>query len=638
MKTKMIKIKITAVLVLLLSTASCNFLDVVPDNIAVIEDAFKTRDNAERFLGSLYSHLPPFNSMGANPALNGGDETLIQTPWSLNSAANILKRGGQTVNNVQFSYWGRGRNLFIGLRDCNIFMANLDKPFDLLEAEKIRWIAEAKFLKAYYHFWLLRMYGPMPIIKENINVGDGVEAVKVVRQPVDEVTAYIVQLLDEAIKDLPVTIVDDFNELGRITKGIALAVKARVLVTMASPLFNGNPDYAGFKNAEGKPLIRTEYDPKKWEDAVLACKEAIEEAHANGHKLYEFEGTAESRNWSDETIRRLTIRGALTERWNDEIVWDSSGRQVSGLQSQAQAILDPQVTGRNANSTTPVLSATLRIAEMFYSDNGVPIEEDKNYDHGRRYQLKRAEPEDLYRIKPGYETVKLHFNREPRFYASLGFDGGIWIGHGVEDDKKMYHVQAKSGQISGNGDPNRDNATGYFPKKWVYYKNVQQSRVFSYSITTYPFPVIRLADLYLLYAEALNETDKTTEAILWIDRVRTRAGLKGVVESWSKFSRRPNKPNIKEGLRDIIQRERMIELVFEGARFWDIRRWKLGIELLNGELRGWDMTAKESKDYYTITNLMTIQFQQRDYLWPIAERDVIANNKLIQNPGWGSIE
>ena len=636
MKTQLIKTKIIAAVgVLLLATASCSdYLDVVPDNVAVMDDAFKTRDNAERFLNTLYGHLPNFSSTGANPALSLGDETYVGIPGSVNYAQNIVKTGGQTVNNVHFSYWGRpqSRNLFIALRDCNIFMDNLDTPYDLKEGEKNRWIAEAKFLKAYYHFWLMRMYGPIPIIKRNIEVNEGPEAVKAVRQPVDEVTAYIVQLLDEAMPDLPLTIENTGAELGRASKTIALGLKARVLVTAASPLFNGNQDYAGFTNAEGKPLISTEYNAQKWEDAVLACKQAIDTAAASGHELYEF-GDA-LKGWSDVTITRLSIRGALTERWNKEVIWGASGRPVSGLQWLSQAVLDPNVRGNNLNSTSPNLSVTLRIAELFYSENGVPIDEDKNYDYANRYQTKEATNSDLYRIQPGYETAKLHFNREPRFYASLGFDGGKWIGHGVRDDRAMYHVEAKIGQFSGNGDPNRANYTGYFPKKYVYYKNVQAATAFSYSTTTYPFPVIRLADLYLLYAEALNETGQTAQALPWIDRVRARAGLQGVAESWSQFSRIANKPNTQEGLRDIIHDERMIELVFEGHRFWDVRRWKRGIELFNGTLRGWDMFAVDTEDFYNIQDLIDIKFQQRDYLWPIAEQDIIGNDKLIQNPGW----
>ena len=130
---KMIRTKITAaVLVLLLSAASCNYLDVVPSNIAVIEDAFKTRDNAERFLGTLYGYLPRYTSSLGNPALFGGDEMVFSRDYARSdNPVMALKRGGQNVNTPIFGYWGSSsvQNLFVALRDCNIFLNNLDKPF-----------------------------------------------------------------------------------------------------------------------------------------------------------------------------------------------------------------------------------------------------------------------------------------------------------------------------------------------------------------------------------------------------------------------------------------------------------------------------------------------------------------------------
>ena len=636
MKTQLIKIKITAAVgVLLLGTASCSdYLDVVPDNIAVIEDAFKTRDNAERFLGTLYGYMPDFSEFqNDNPALYGGDEIVMHTFRAVNWQSHKLKTGSQNISSPLCGYWGSPsvKNLFVALRDCNIFLENLDKPFDLEEDEKIRWIAEAKFLKAYYHFWLMRMYGPIPIIKKNIEVSEGPEAVKAGRQPMDEVTAYIVQLLDEAIKDLPQVIEDEQAELGRITKSIAAGIKARALVMVASPLFNGNPDYNGFTNAEGKEMIGTQYDVKKWEDAVLACKQAIDTAEANGHELYLFDDAP--RGWSDTTIRRLSIRGAVTERWNDEIIWGASNSLVSSLQTESQARIDPDLTSETNWSVNSTWAPPLHIAELFYSENGVPIDEDKNYDYANRYKVKKATEADLYRIEPDYETAILHFNREPRFYASIGFDGGKWIGHGVRNDEAMHHMEGKRGQRGGSIG-NSGSITGYVAKKLVYYRNIQNTRRAQYTKRDYPFPVLRLADLYLLYAEALNETGRTAEAIPWIDRVRARAGLRGVTESWSRFSKEPAKPNTQEGLREIIHHERMIELVFEGHRFWDIRRWKRATDFFNRNLEGWNRTGTTTEDFYNVQGLLQMKFQQRDYLWPISERDFIRNNKLIQNPGW----
>src|SRR5690606_39282691 len=122
----------------------------------------------------------------------------------------------------------------------NIFLANIDKPFDLKEDERIKWIAEAKFLKAYFHFYLMRMYGPIPIIRENREVSSGVDAVRVSRDPVDEVVEYVGQLLDGAMPDLRLVVQDRGVELGGGAAPMAAAIEAGVFVAGASPRFNGN--------------------------------------------------------------------------------------------------------------------------------------------------------------------------------------------------------------------------------------------------------------------------------------------------------------------------------------------------------------------------------------------------------------
>lgn len=633
MKAKLIS-KYIVVLMLASASISCgDFVDVVPDNLAVIEDSFETRDQAERFLVSLYGFLPSYASIN-NPALAAGDEIVVNDNQSRLWPARAIQRGGQTPVIPELAYWGNLEtvsNLFIPLRDCNIFLENADKPFDLLEDEKVRWIAEAKFLKAYYHFYLLRMYGPIPIIRENIEVGAGVDVVRVSRDPVDEVAAYIIELLDEAIPNLPVFI-DDTEQLGRVTSVIGAALKAKVLITMASPLFNGNSDYSSFVDANGVELISTTYDESKWSDAAIACKEAIDLAHSMGSVLYKFPD-APSR-WADTTEIELSIRGSVTERWNDELIWGASGSQASTIQSWAQAKIDPGLTVETRESVQSFWSPPLRIAELFYSNNGVPIDEDVNYDYESRYDVTAADDAHDRYVRSGFETASLNLNREPRFYASLGFDGGRWFGHGLIDDDNAYVVEAKKGERAGVLDANNWSSSGYFAKKLVYYENLQQTGSSGYTRRNYPFPVIRLADLYLLYAEALNESGQTGQAYEWIDMVRERAGLNGVVASWSASSNNPAKPLSQDGLRDIIHDERMIELVFEGQRFWDLRRWKRAVELLNSPIRGWNVQGESTEDYYKVVSFGNFQFLSRDYLWPISEIDIITNTNLIQNPGW----
>src|SRR5699024_9069039 len=136
-------------------------------------------------------------------------------------------------------------------------------------------------------------------------------------------------------------------------------------------------------------------------------------------------------------------------------------------------------------------------------------------------------------------------------------------------------------------------------------------------------------------AEALNEADgPSSEVYIWLDMIRKRAGLKGVVESWELHSINPSKPFSQEGLRDIIQQERLIEFAVEGQRFWDLRRWKRAAEEFDNPITGWDIEQKTPERYATAGVIVGQTFSARDYLWPIGEDELLANKNTIQSPGW----
>src|SRR5690606_6653317 len=201
-----------------------------------------------------------------------------------------IARGLQNVEAPIIDYWQGGKgghNIFQGIRTCNTFIENIHRVPSMSDYDKDRMSAEAKFLKAYYHFWLMRMYGPIPIMQESPPISVGVEEVKsVTREPIDTVVDYIVGVMDEAIMDLPDRVKFDVEELGRITKPIAMAIKAQVLVTAASPLFNGNMDYPQYRNSRGEILFNSEQDEQKWVRAAEACKEAIDLCHSLEMKLH----------------------------------------------------------------------------------------------------------------------------------------------------------------------------------------------------------------------------------------------------------------------------------------------------------------------------------------------------------------
>ncbi len=626
----------------LLSFSACDsYLDIVPDNVAVLEHAFNLRSTAERYLFTCYSWLPAHASLSANPAFMGSDEFWVREQFADFSAPAVnIVRGDQNIVGPYNDFWDGGNggtNLFRGIRDCNIFLENIYDVPDIDEYERDRWVAEAKFLKAYYHFWLVRMYGPIPLMRENIPVSATVEEVQIPRDPVDECFNYIVDLIDEAIPALPSILESEITELGRITQPIAQSIKSLVLVTAASPLFNGNASYAGFTNHDGTPLFNPEYDANKWEKAVNACREAINSCHETGHELYHFNPGVVVYPLSPQIQVQMDLRNAVTERWNSEIIWGNpnsmAGTGTSSIQSQAMVRgLVPETV--EVTATRGNLAPPLHIVEQFYSEHGVPITEDKTWAYNDRFALRTATETDKYYIKEGYTTAKLNYGREPRYYAYLGFDGGIWYGHGRFDDNDTYHVEAKVGQSASMVSNNTFSNTGYWTKKLVHYENVVEPPN-RYTVESFPWPVIRLADLYLLYAEALNEWEgPDSEALEWVNRVRERAGLGTVETSWSTYSTQPTKYQSKEGLRGIIQRERLVELAFEGHRFWDIRRWKTAENLLNRAISGWDIGQREATNYYRERILYYTNFSLRDYFWPIREQALLVNRALVQNPGW----
>jgi len=607
---------------LMLSASGCkNFLDVVPDNVPTIDNAFTIRQEAMKYLFTCYSYLPNSSDPSSNPGISGGDEFWMVRPYAIDDRAFQLAMGYMSPSAVYLSGWGTN---YRALRDCNIFLENIGKVVDMPDYERMRWIAEVKFLKAYYHWLLFRQYGPIALVDKNLPTSATHEEYKVRRTPVDSVISYISNQMLEAAQNLPPEIADRSSELGRITQPAALALRARVLLTAASPLFNGNPDHV-LPGKENERLFSTTYDATKWDRAAEACSLAIENAHRNKHKLYTFSDIGTT--LSDTMTSQMSIRNAVCEGWNPEIIWGNSSSSSWSIQRICMPRLDPD---RLANEQVlGSYAPTLKIAEQFYTDHGVPINEDKGWDFAGRYKLRTATAAEKELIQEGYTTASLHFNRELRFYASLGFDGGVWY-----MKNKTFHIENKLGQWQSRKNIYDYNVTGYYAKKLIHWKNEIQAEQ-SVHIEPYAWPEMRLSDLYLMYAEALNESKgPVADALEYVNRVRARAKLPTVQDAWTNWSRNPGKYTTKEGLRAIIHQERLIELAFEGARFWDLRRWKTATEELNKPVMGWDMLQEKAEFYYRPRLIWRQTFQMRDYLWPIYETDLLMNENLVQNPGW----
>lgn len=625
---------------------SCDYLDMVPDNIPTMDMVFTTRQNAYKMLATCYKYIPKQAHPGKNPGLSGGDEiwnTKPDTWYYKNLTCFNIARGNQNANDPYLNYWSGGQdgsNLFIGIRDCNTFIENVDNVLDMPLDEKMRWKAEVKVIKAYLHYYLLQLYGPIPFVDENIDVAASIEEMSTVREPVDDVVDKIVALLDDATQDesLPMSIQLRDSELGRLTKPAALAIKAKVLLLAASPLFNGNPDFIDFKNKEGVSFINPVDDPSKWEKAREACKAAIDAAHEGGHQLYKFDDII-TIPISETTRQELTLRATITSRFNQELIWGLGNNSTDLLQQVACPPLTAYQQGSCLSTCIGMHNPTLDVAEQFYTNNGVPIDEDKTWDYENRYKVDTVPEGHEYYVEAKAKTAKLNYFREPRFYAYLGFDRGKWFNLEVADDKQSYVVRNKMGEMAGRISHSYS-ITGYFAKKLVNYKRVLTQANNTESTSTYAFPIIRLSDLYLMYAEALNETKSAPDAEVYqyVQYVRDKAGLDkntgGLVQTWQQYSSNPGKPKTQIGMREIIRDERLIELVFEGQRFFDLRRWRLCMDYFNRPIRGWNITGTTEEDYYQVSYIYFKKFTLKDYFWPIRLKDLYVNRNLIQSPYW----
>ena len=617
---------------LLLSVSSCNYLDVIPDNVPNIDHAFADRDAAEKYLFTCYNRLPRHGSASNDPAMLGGHEMYTYHGEAEMSQELLgLINGTQSSGTPLYNCWNgetSAQGLYQAIRVCNTFLEKIDEVYDLKLTERKRWVAEVKFLKAYYHFYLMQMYGAIPIVDRNMEVGEDISKLRLYREPLDSCIHYVNNLINEAIPDLPLNIANEATELGRITQPIALAVRAKLWMLAASPLFNGNPDYAHIKDERGVALFKTTEDPTLWLKAAQACKAAIDTAHLAGAELYRLETDPMPLN--DVFRQELTLRMTIYERWNKETIWGLTTFNPGEMSHLCMPPLTTTMRDRASGRFVP----TFDLVESYYSNHGVPIEEDKDYDYNGRYSLQTASEKDKWYIKEGEETVKLHFDREPRFYASIGFDRGIWFGQGKTDINNyndLLVVKSRYREKCGFIGNRFYSITGYFSKKLVDYQAIVSDDV-AMTQDAVPFPSIRLADLYLLYAEAVNEIDPQDEHVLtYLNKVRQRAGLSNIEEL------NPAIEGNQELQRLAIQRERRIELATEGQRYFDVRRWMIadqdGEGRQFGYVHGMNMNAAEDK-FYEEVEASPIVFRRKMYLYPIPDDEMKKTELLVQNPGW----
>lgn len=615
----------------------CKYLDVAPTELANDTDTYASYEAGLKYLYSIYGYIPETHNPTSSLDLATGDETISSFEHELFAR---FPKGTYSATAPVISYWN---SFFNGLRQAYSFDEIIDKIPDTSAEHKADYRAQVKFVVAYYHYMLLRCYGPIILVKEKPNINAKLSDYPK-RLPLDECLQWISDKLDEAAAELPAKR-EEQSRYGLATSVAAKAVKAKLWLYAASPLFNGDK-YKDFVDKEGVHLMPQAYDPQKWVKAREALKEAIDLAEATGHALYmkeDFEMNANDNPFPARgVIRRL--RTAQID-WKgtpnpEALLVDTRPLSFYGLLGKSTPV------GR-AGSGYNGLSPTWAMLGRFYTKNGLPWDEDPEFANYRTDEAKTSVvdiPADHAEYgKVGGKTIYFNLNREPRFYAWIAFHGGYYELLNKDNGNPAYPIpqyMSEKGRVlldflrNGNqGRKERSNnysPAGYLNKKFTTPNHRVTNRTGGQETGNHPWPVIRLGDLYLAYAEACVETGDLATAKLYLNRVRERAAIPTVETAWAGVA-----DLTQDKLRQIVRQERMIELYLEGQNFWDMRRWLLAKEAFGTKAKGLNINANTIDEFAKVVEIpFERSFSEAQYLLPIPIDDINRNTKLVNNPGY----
>jgi hypothetical protein len=593
---------------------SCNkdFLDVSKELAEErdMEKLFSNPDDVRRWHRNIYSGIP-------NSAVWNGTPNGLNHPWPLVSDeydgqfANDWNLEPFDASNTRLSRW----SLWQLIRQANVFLENATEiaatgDADFLGMDELEGLkAQAQFLRAYYHYLLFELYGPIPIMNTAVNPED--ENLDFARNSVDEVVQFIYNELTEAAARLKDPDLSDQTQLAVPTKGTALAVRGRLMMYAASPLLNGEYSEAlNVTNKDGKRLFPAK-DASKWQKALTAMQEFIDYADAGHYELHkEFTGS----NYDPhKSIYEIFMK------YNKEIIFarsDVSWGDVSTRAGVDGASLPRSVRG--GNGTTGNIAVTQELVDDYFMIDGLKIEESNLY---KESGLSVVGEDQTGNTEVG--TSKMYINREPRFYQAVFFNGRKWH---IGNEKVMFNKGGNTDFTSAHP------RTGYLAYKRLSKKvyNLGTNPKSEYR----PAILFRLAEFYLLYAEALNEVNPAdTRVLQYVDRVRERAGIPKLVTIKSAII------GIQEEQRKAIRQEMRVELASEGQRYFDVRRWMIaqntpGEGGQGGAYYGMDLFANTLEGFYNRIVMETRVWNRNMYLYPIPLSNIQKSRLLVQNPGY----
>jgi starch-binding outer membrane protein, SusD/RagB family len=617
MKTKFIFFSVLCFGMMLLTSSCKKYLDTVPGGILQEDSIFKSLTNTNGYLAQIYANVPDEFSQRFAPSGYSG-------PWTpasdeANNYAQPVVSMGNAMNqstwdvNIGGTYW---TNFYKPVRTSTDFISKIDgaNPVEVSDFLRAHFKGEARAVRAIFYFWMLRLYGPIPILPNVINANASGNDILFARTPFDSCVTYITTQLDSAYHEiesvsgsshpanLPISIGSNI-EYGRITSGVCKAYIEQTLMLAASPLFNGNTDYAGLKNPEGGQLIPQTYDVNKWKKAADAAKAFIDEFVPNTYDLYTETGSDPFTNAYN------SCADVITKDWNKEWIWGYS----NGNTGTYEYDITPKLVGYNSSVQKGggFLAANQSMVDAYFMSNGLPITDPQSGYQSSGFSNFQA-PYDVQQRR----TYNQWVNREPRFYVGITYNNSYWLDQGSSSDQVIvnYELHGNSGRLQSTTDVS---STGY---------NVRKNMTVSHNNRSWCY--IRLAQIYLDYAEALNEYDPGNPDILkYLNLIRQRAGIPVYDNGGLSI------PSTQNFMRMAIRQERQVELAFEQVRYFDLRRWKIAPQTMGADVYGMNMFA-DGDGFYQKTLEQRRRFLQRDYLWPIPNSEILKDKYLVQNPGW----
>ena len=549
---------------MLAGLVSCSKYEPEPLNNVTEDNVWdpldKNGDFAKQMLTDIYSYLPDgYNRIGGDLLDDASGDAV---PSRFTNTVEYFTNGRLNSQNNPDNCW---TNSYRAIRAANDFLAHIDiVPVDA--TTKQYWKAEARFIRAISYFEMLKRFGGVPLIGDQVLTAT--DNLQLPRNTYAECAAYIVNECDAIKPLLRVEPVAD-SDIGRITRCAAMALKIRVLLYGASPLYNGGglSSDPAMKALTGYPT----YDATRWNKVVTACEDMIA---LNVYSL------------------PTSYTSVFTARKNTEVILAKERAKTFDVESNNSPIGFSPATGLGYTSPTQEL------VDAFPMANGLAITDPTS----------------------GYNAAAPYTGRDPRFAATIFYNGTPWL-------NRSGGVQTFTGGLDRPGGTAVQTRTGYYMKKFMADFSTQTS----FSNQDHNFILFRYGEVLLTYAEALNEVGRTSEAYTQLIAIRKRAGISAGTGSLYGLKAAMSQTE----MRLAIQNERRIEMAFEEQRFWDIRRWKIADQVLNGTLHGVTITKTGTSTYtYAPLNVSTVSFANRNYTMPLPYTEVVTDLSLIQNEGW----